>query len=101
MKQHSGLKRQDRLPKKGNISFGSTYKPHFFPFGNLCIKKQEFRVPHVNPLRTEFRLNNIYKFSSYLTGNIKTSQLMSFREMIAVYCENQMKHTNTVFWKVC
>jgi hypothetical protein len=25
--------------------------------------------PSVNPLKTEFLLNNIYKFSSYLTGN--------------------------------
>jgi hypothetical protein len=24
---------------------------------------------------------------------------MLFREMVAVYCENQMKHTNTVFWE--
>jgi hypothetical protein len=24
----------------------------------------------LNPLKTEFLLNNIYKFSSYLTGNI-------------------------------
>jgi hypothetical protein len=24
---------------------------------------------------------------------------MLFREMVAVYCENLMKHTNTVFWE--
>jgi hypothetical protein len=24
---------------------------------------------------------------------------MLFREMVAVYCENQMKYTNTVFWE--
>jgi hypothetical protein len=24
---------------------------------------------------------------------------MPFREMVAVYCENQTKHTNTVFWE--
>jgi hypothetical protein len=24
---------------------------------------------------------------------------MLFREMVPVYCENQMKHTNTVFWE--
>jgi hypothetical protein len=28
-----------------------------------------------------------------------TSQLKLFREMVAVYCENQFKHTNTVFWE--
>jgi hypothetical protein len=57
----------------------------------------------INPLRTEFHLNNIYKFSLYLTGNISLlrykHQPMLFREMVAVYCEDQMKHTNTVFWE--
>jgi hypothetical protein len=24
---------------------------------------------------------------------------MLFREMVAVYCENQMKYINTVFWE--
>jgi hypothetical protein len=53
----------------------------------------------ISPLRTEFHLNNIYKFTSYLTGSTNTSQLMLIMKMVAVYCENKMKHTNTVFWE--
>jgi hypothetical protein len=42
-----------------------------------------------------------YTFSSYLTGNTlrlrhMTNRLMLFREIIAVYCENHIKHKYAV-----
>jgi hypothetical protein len=42
-------------------------------------------------------MNNIYKCSSYLTGNnyVSITTEMLFREANAVNCENQRKHTNT------
>jgi hypothetical protein len=47
-------------------------------------------------------LNNVYKFSPYLTGKIlclryKTSRLMLFREIIAICCENHTDHTNNIY----
>jgi hypothetical protein len=59
---------------------------------------------HINPSRTEIHLI-IYKHTvrtsqeTHLFSATNTSQLMLFREMVAVYCENQMKHKNTVFWE--
>jgi hypothetical protein len=29
----------------------------------------------------------------------KTNQLMLFREIIVLYCENHMKHINTAYWQ--
>jgi hypothetical protein len=65
----------------------------------------------IDPLKTEFLLNNIYKSSLYLTGNTlglhkMLSRLMLFRETVAVYCENHTEHTDTLcgqiagFWCV-
>jgi hypothetical protein len=50
-----------------------------------------------NTFNTGFLLNNIYKFSSYLTGNTLCLRykLMLFREAVAVYCENHMEHIDT------
>jgi hypothetical protein len=57
-------------------------------------------VKLVKSLKTEFLLIIIYEFRSYLTGNTlhllyKNHPINAFRESVAVYCENYMKHTNT------
>jgi hypothetical protein len=44
---------------------------------------------------------NIYKSSSYLTGNTlrlryKPNGLMLFKETVPVHCENHTEHTNTL-----
>jgi hypothetical protein len=55
----------------GNFLFGNSELESQTP--RLLYKATEgFEVPSthfVNPLETEFLLNTIYKFSSYLTGN--------------------------------
>jgi hypothetical protein len=61
----------------------------------LCIAQADIIG---KPLKTEFHLNNIYKFSSYLTGNTlrlhyKAQPVNAVRETIAVYCENHTEHT--------
>jgi hypothetical protein len=48
-------------------------------------------------LKPDVHLSNIYKFSSYLTGNTlrlryKAQRLILFRETVAVYCET-MRNT--------
>jgi hypothetical protein len=61
-------------------------------------------ITYVNELSPELHLNNIYKSSSYLTGNIyvyyvsatETNRLMLFGETVAVYCENHMEYINTL-----
>jgi hypothetical protein len=55
----------------------------------------------LNTLKTELLPSNIYKFSSYLTGNTyvsatRTNRIMLFTEKISVYGENYTKHTNTL-----
>jgi hypothetical protein len=52
-------------------------------------------------LKTEFLLNNICKYSPYLTGTHyisakKPNRLMLFGETVAVYCENHTEHTDTL-----
>jgi hypothetical protein len=52
-----------------------------------------------NALTTESFLNDIYKFSSHLTGNTlrlryKDEPVNAARETIAVYCDNRKEHTN-------
>jgi hypothetical protein len=56
----------------------------------------------LNSLKSELLQNNTY--NSVLTSQetnyfsaTKTSLLMLFRETVAVYCENHMRHTNTLF----
>jgi hypothetical protein len=54
-----------------------------------------------NPLKTDFLLNNIQKFSWYLTGNTlrlryKGQRVNAVRETIAVYCENHTEHKDTL-----
>jgi hypothetical protein len=50
------------------------------------------------PLRTGFLPNNIQEFCTSLETEYvyatKPNWLMLFRETVAVYCENHMKHTN-------
>jgi hypothetical protein len=57
--------------------------------------------PALNPLKTEFLHNFIYKSNPYLTGNTyvsatKPNWLMLFGETVAVYCENRTEHTDTL-----
>jgi hypothetical protein len=55
----------------------------------------------LSPLKTEF-LQIIYKDSvrtsqeTYYASATKPNGLMLFRETVAVYCENQMEHINTL-----
>jgi hypothetical protein len=57
----------------------------------------------INPLKTEFSLNNIYIYidsvsTSQETHHVtakKPNQLILFEETVAVLCENCMKHTST------
>jgi hypothetical protein len=66
----------------------------------VTLVKYESNTIYINPLKTEFLLNNIYKSSLYLTGNAisatKPNRLMLFGETIAVYCENHTEHINTL-----
>jgi hypothetical protein len=52
----------------------------------------------LKPLNPEMYLNNISKFSSELTAVSirKVNQLLLYREIIALYCEDHTKHTNTL-----
>jgi hypothetical protein len=68
---------------------------------SVILRNNSNRENWFNYLKTEFILNNIFKSSSYLTGNTlllatKTSRLMLFKETVVVYCENQTEHTNTL-----
>jgi actin-related protein len=66
----------------------------------------------LNPLKTEFVLNYIYKNSvrtsqeTHHLSATETNRLMLFRETVAVYCENHTEHTDTLcgqnaeFWYV-
>jgi hypothetical protein len=61
----------------------------------------EINYTRINLSKYKIHLNNIYKFSSYLTGNTlrlatNTNRLMLFRETVAVYCENHTEHTNNI-----
>jgi hypothetical protein len=49
----------------------------------------------IDNLKATFILNNIYKFSSYLTGN-KLRLRYKAQPVNAVYCESHMEHTNTL-----
>jgi hypothetical protein len=58
----------------------------------------ENRTKHRYTLWAE---RSIYKFSTYLTGNIlrlaiNPNRLMLFKETVAVYCENHTEYTNTL-----
>jgi hypothetical protein len=64
--------------------------------GGTLSKKEE-----LNHLKTEFLLNNIYKSSSYLTGNTlrlyyKAQPVNAVWGTVAVYCENHAEHTDTL-----
>jgi hypothetical protein len=55
------------------------------------------------PLKTEFLLNTIYKFSSYLTGNTlglryKDQPAIAVwgLTLFTVFCENHTKHTDAL-----
>jgi hypothetical protein len=60
---------------------------------------------HLLKLCSKVVKHSVYKNSvrtsqeTHRSSTTNTSQLMLFREMVAVYCGNQMKHTNTVFWE--
>jgi hypothetical protein len=46
----------------------------------------------INPLKTEFHLNNIYKFTLYVSAT-QTDRLMLFRETASIHCENHAEST--------
>jgi hypothetical protein len=48
----------------------------------------KFLVTYKNAVRTSQE--------THYVSAVKTNRLMLFREEIAVYCENHMKHTNTL-----
>jgi hypothetical protein len=58
-------------------------------------------ITYVNELKPELHVNNIYKSSSYLTGNTlrlhyRDQPVNDVGEIIAVYCENHTEHINTL-----
>jgi hypothetical protein len=56
----------------------------------------------VNPLKIEF-LHNLYTYSvrtsqeTHYVSNTTPNRLMLFGETVAVYCENHMEHTDTLY----
>jgi hypothetical protein len=59
---------------------------------NLCLTLQGLNFTSIIYKNSVCTSQETHRFSAS-----NTSQLMLFREMVAVYCENQMKYTNTVF----
>jgi hypothetical protein len=72
----------------------------------------ESLIGRLNPLKTEFLLNNIYinqvrtSQKTHYVSTTKPNRLMLFGETVAVYCENHTEHTDTLcgqnaeFWYV-
>jgi hypothetical protein len=55
----------------------------------------------INPLKTEFLLNRVCVCIQFVPHtkhvcNRKISQLKLFRDIVATYCKNHTKHTNTL-----
>jgi hypothetical protein len=55
------------------------------------LRLKFFTILYKNSVRTS-------QETHYVSAT-KTSRLMLFREIVDVYCENQMKHTNTLCGK--
>jgi hypothetical protein len=72
-----------------------------FPFRRL-LRLAGSRRYSTPPPKVEFLLNNIYKNSvrtsqeTHYNTATKPNRLMLYRERVAVYCKNHMKHTNTL-----
>jgi hypothetical protein len=74
----------------------TVFGPRIFMSFNLFLNNFFF-----NPLKPEFLLSNIYNSvrtsqETYYVSATEASLLMLFREISDVYCENHMKHTNTL-----
>jgi hypothetical protein len=63
---------------------------------------------YVNPLKTEFPLNNTCIYinpvstsqETYYVSATKPNRLMRSEETVTVYCENHTEHINTLGFKV-